>query len=175
MFSGPSGVGKDTVLDAWISRDTRVRRVVTTTTRAPRPGERNGVDYDFLDAETFLMKARNEEFLEFKEVHGHWYASPLAPTVAIRDAGGVAVLKIDVQGAMEAMVKLPDALTVFLLPPSEDELARRLRGRGTEDEEALARRLRNALDEIDLAHRYHHRLVNENVDDTVASLISLTA
>lgn len=170
MLSGPSGVGKDTVLDEWIALDPRVRRVVTTTTRAPRVGEVDGVDYDFVAPDEFLDKARAGEFLEFKEVHGAMYASPLASTLRMRDEGLIPVLKIDLQGALEAMVKLPDATTIFLLPPSIEELEKRLRGRGTDAEDAIDRRMRRAFDELDGARHYHHRIENRSVADTVAEI-----
>ncbi len=170
ILSGPSGVGKDTVIDAWREADPRVTRVVAATTRSPRAGERDGVDYRFIDVETFLEMAEEGAFLEFKEVHGHHYATPLRPLEALLSTGRVAVLKIDVQGAAEVTPRRPDATTVFLLPPSDGELERRIRGRGTEDEEAIARRLRNARDEIARSAAYAHRIVNDDLAEVVRRL-----
>ncbi len=174
ILSGPSGVGKDTVIDAWAARDPRVVRVVAYTTRGPRAGERDGIDYHFVTVDAFLECANAGEFLEAKEVHGHHYATPLKDMEALLAAGKVAVLKIDVQGALTAMALRPDAVSVFLLPPDPDELARRLRERGTDDEATVARRLENARGELALSERYAHRLVNDDVTTVVNRLVELT-
>lgn len=174
VLSGPSGVGKDTVLDAWIARNPRVQRVVTYTTRAPRPGEVDGVDYVFVKVDRFFEHARAGDFLEYKEVHGNHYASPLRDTERMLTEGRVAVLKIDVQGALTVMPLRPDAITVFLLPPDGDELARRIRERGTESDKEVVKRLQNAEGEIALAGEYAHRIVNRDVDEVVDELERLT-
>ena len=174
ILSGPSGVGKDTVIDAWRARDPRVERVVAYTTRAPRVGEVDGVDYHFVSVDQFLECAEAGDFLEAKEVHDHHYATPLKDMNALLKAGKVAVLKIDVQGALTVMALRPDAVSVFLLPPDPDELARRLRDRGTDDPAAIARRLDNARNEVALAERYAHRIVNDRVDAVVERLAGLT-
>ncbi|MBS1709357.1 MAG: guanylate kinase [Armatimonadetes bacterium] len=173
VLSGPSGVGKDTVIDAWCLRDPLVRRVVTYTTRVPRPGERDGVDYHFVSQESFDRSNSAGAFLEAKHVHGNWYASPLDDTLAMVEAGLLAVLKIDVQGAMVAMERMPWALTVMLMPPSDAELERRIRGRGTETDAVVAQRLQNAHDELAMAPWYQFQLVNDDVDTTVAALMAL--
>ena len=175
ILSGPSGVGKDTVLDAWMDADPLVKRVVSYTTRAPRNAEQNGIDYHFVSPERFHELANAGAFLEYKEVHGNWYATPLSDLNAMRDQGLTAVLKIDVQGALVAMEKCPDAITVFLLPPSRDELMRRLMSRGTEDAAALERRIQNAEFELAHAHHYRHQLVNEEIQDVVRQLQALKA
>lgn len=173
ILSGPSGVGKDTALAAWHAADPRVTRVVACTTRKARPGEVDGVDYHFVALEEFLRLAEAGEFLEFKEVYGNHYATPIRHMEAILDAGDVAVLKIDVQGAAEVMPKRPDAIPIFLLPPSDEELERRIRGRGTETEEATLRRLRVAREEIAFSAAYPHRIVNADVEDTVRKLMEI--
>src|SRR5689334_15018289 len=122
ILSGPSGVGKDTVLAAWQSSNPRVQRVVAYTTRAPRAGEQNGVDYHFVSRARFDELVEANAFLEHKIVHGNYYATPLADMEAMLNAGKIAVLKIDVQGAMEAMRLRPDALSIFLLPPNVEDL-----------------------------------------------------
>ena len=175
ILSGPSGVGKDTVIDAWRARDPRVTRVVAYTTRAPRAGEADGVDYHFVTTDVFLECAEAGEFLEAKEVHGHHYATPLKGMSVLLDAGKVAVLKIDVQGALTVMALRPDALSVFILPPSVEELERRLRDRGTDAPERVAQRLENAKGELALAERYQYRLVNDDVDAVVERLFDLTS
>ncbi len=174
ILSGPSGVGKDTIIDAWVQKNPRVKRVVAYTTRNPRPGEKNGVDYNFVPAPTFHELAEQGAFLEFKEVHGNHYATPLRDLDAMLEQGLIAVLKIDVQGALSAMDLRPDALTVFILPPDMDELERRIRDRGSDDPEAIERRLRNARDEMAVADRYRYQLINQDVDQVVEQLIHIT-
>lgn len=174
ILSGPSGVGKDTVIDAWRAHDPRVTRVVAYTTRAPRAGETEGVDYRFVTVDRFLEHEKAGDFLEAKEVHGNHYATPLRDMEALLEAGRIAVLKIDVQGALAAMDLRPDAVSVFLLPPDADELARRLRDRGTDDDAAVARRLENARGELALAERYTHKIVNDDVTNVVSRLMELT-
>ncbi|MFO0370505.1 MAG: guanylate kinase [Armatimonadota bacterium] len=170
ILSGPSGVGKDTVLDRWRARNPLVKRVVTYTTRAPRPGEEDGEDYHFRSNSEFLALAEQGAFLEWKEVHGNLYATPLADMEQMLADGLWAILKIDVQGAAEAVQRRPDALSIFLLPPSREELERRLRGRGTEDEAKVQQRLENALRELDAAGDYAHQVVNLDVETCVDEL-----
>jgi guanylate kinase len=167
ILSGPSGVGKDTVINAWQARNPDVARVVAYTTRDPRPGELDGMDYNFVSRELFHAKAADGDFLEFKEVHGNFYATPLSDMDAMLEDGKIAILKIDVQGALTAMELRSDALTVFLMPPSVEELEARIRGRGTEDDATIAKRLKNAHDEMSVRDRYQHIVVNQDVEDTV--------
>ncbi len=173
IFSGPSGVGKDTVLNAWTARNPRVQRVVAYTTRAPRPGEVEGVDYNFVPLDQFHKMASDGAFLEHKEVFGNWYATPLTDLDRMLDEDKIAVLKIDVQGALSAMALRADALTVFIMPPSEEELERRIRGRATDASDVIERRLRNAREEMALASRYRHVLVNHDVEELVKELETL--
>jgi guanylate kinase len=175
ILSGPSGVGKDTVINAWREVNPRVERVVAYTTRQPRPGEVDGVDYHFISHERFAECAAAGEFLEYKEVHDYHYATPLKDMEALLAKGCIAILKIDVQGALTVMSLRPEALTVFLLPPDSDELASRIRRRGTESDEAMAKRLAAAQAEIQLASRYEHAIVNDDVDRVVAELQRLVA
>jgi guanylate kinase len=170
ILSGPSGVGKDTVIDAWRAADPRVSRVVAYTTRSPRPGEVHGVDYHFVETWRFQEHVLAGDFLEYKEVHGNYYATPLRDLEAMLAAGSIAVLKIDVQGALTVMPLRPDAESIFLLPPDERELERRIRDRGTEGEDAIQRRLENARAEIALADKYRYRIINESVERVVQQL-----
>ncbi|MCG9895222.1 MAG: guanylate kinase [Fimbriimonadaceae bacterium] len=170
ILSGPSGVGKDTVIAAWQARNPRVRRVVACTTRSPRPGEVDGVDYRFLSDEEFRAQAEAGEFLEHMIVHGRGYATPWQGLQAIVDDGGIALLKIDVQGAEAVRRQMPNIVSIFLLPPTREELERRIRERGTEDEAALALRLKNAEEELAQAARYDHQVVNSDVEETVDRL-----
>jgi guanylate kinase len=170
ILSGPSGVGKDTIIDAWRATNPRVERVVAYTTRNPRMGEVDGLDYNFISVPDFQNKASKGEFLEFKEVHGNWYATPLTDMENLIEAGKVAILKIDVQGALHAMSLRKDAISIFILPPSMQELEARIRGRGLDDSEVIEKRLINAQDEVALAPKYHHQIVNLDVDLTVSLL-----
>lgn len=170
ILSGPSGVGKDTVIDAWKQSNPKVKRVVAYTTRSPRPGEENGNDYHFVTVEKFHQLAENDHFLEFKEVHGNWYATPLKDLDDMLAEGLIAILKIDVQGALAAMQIRQDAISIFLLPPSDEELTNRIQGRGTETPEVIQKRLENARNEIAESKKYHHRVVNKEVEQTVAEI-----
>jgi guanylate kinase len=171
ILSGPSGVGKDTIIDAWRAADPRIVRVVTYTTRKPRAGEVDGRDYNFVDISTFKYLLDQGHFWEHKVVHGHYYASPKKDTEAIIEQDKIPVLKIDVQGAIEVMHLRPDAITVFILPPSLEELEARIRGRKTDDEETIQKRLRNAHDEMALSDRYQLQIVNDDVDAVVRKLM----
>lgn len=170
IISGPSGVGKDTIIDAWKLIDQTVERVVAYTTRSPRDGEVNGVDYHFVTRETFEQLAEKGYFLEHKEVHGNYYATPLVDLERMVAEGKTAILKIDVQGALSVMELRPDIVSVFLLPPSWKELERRLTDRGTEDKEKLIKRLKNAQQEIDQAPHYQYQIINDTVENCVAKL-----
>lgn len=171
ILSGPSGVGKDTVIDAWCARNPQVQRVIAATTRPPRPGEVDGVHYHFRGDEDFKAMARVGELIEYKFVHGYYYGTPLKQTERLLQSGSIAILKIDVQGGIDVMQKRPDAVSIFLMPPSEEELERRLRRRGTEREGDVALRLRNAQDEVKIATQtYSHLVVNDKVDRVVDQL-----
>lgn len=173
IFSGPSGVGKDTVLNRWMDQDPRVCRVVAYTTRTMRAGEVDGVDYRFVTLEEFRSLIADGAFLEFKEVFGNLYGTPLHDMEQLLSQGKIAVLKIDVQGALTAMKLRPDAITIFIMPPSMAELERRIRSRNSDPSDVIERRLRTARDEMALAPEYRHVLINGNVDDLVSQLQAL--
>jgi guanylate kinase len=170
VLSGPSGVGKDTVLVALRRLDPTLRYSVSYTTRAPRPGEVDGVSYSFIDEATFRRMADAGEFLEWAEVHGHRYGTSEARVREALDRGEDIVLKIDVQGAAWIRPRVAGAILIFLLPPSEDELRRRLVTRDTEDPAALELRYRNAVDELAECAAYDHRVVNDDVDRAAAEI-----
>jgi guanylate kinase len=141
IISGPSGVGKDTIIDALRARprDPDYHYVVTCTTRGPRPGEVAGVSYQFLTPEAFHRLREAGELLEANEVHGNWYGTPRQDVADALAAGHDVILKIDVQGAQVVKERVPDALLVFLVPPSLEALFQRLRSRATETADELAR------------------------------------
>ncbi len=167
IISGPSGAGKTTLLDRVFARSRRpLVPSVSATTRAPRPGERDGVDYHFLSREEFARRRAEGDFLESCEVFGQgdWYGtlrSEVTPSLA---AGKWVVLEIDVQGTQNVLRQHPDAVTVFVQPESWAELERRLRDRGTENATALARRLEVARGELNNADRYRYRVTNIDAD-----------
>jgi guanylate kinase len=163
IISGPSGVGKDTIIDALRHRrrDREYHYVITCTTRARRPGEVDGVNYHFLTRDAFQQLRDAGEFLEANQVHGHWYGTPRRQ---VRDAladGRDVILKIDVQGAQVVKETVPDALLIFLVPPSLEDLFHRLRSRATENADELELRQRNAAIELARQHDYDHVVVNE--------------
>jgi guanylate kinase len=166
IISGPSGVGKDTIIEALHRRKHRppYHYVVTCTTRARRPGEIDGVSYNFLTLDQFKALRDAGELLEANEVHGHWYGTPRA---GVRDAlarGQHAILKIDVQGAQVVKSCIPDALLVFVVPPSLETLFQHLKARRTESADELELRQRNAALELARKDDYDHVVVNEEGD-----------
>ncbi len=170
IVSGPSGVGKDTILDAWMRRDPNVVRVIAYTTREPRPGEQDGVDYHFVSTTEFQDLIIQNAFLEYKEVHGNYYGTPRFHLQELLDSGKTAILKIDVQGALQVMQIRPDIVTVFLVAPSWEVLVERLTRRGTESGPKLEERLRTALFELEHSDHYQHVIINENIEDCVSQL-----
>ncbi len=173
ILSGPSGVGKDTIIDEWKRHDPRVVRVIAYTTRNPREGEVDGVDYHFVSRERFLELAHSGAFLEYKEVHGNFYATPLSDMEALLIKGYIAILKIDVQGAIDVMPLRPDAVSVFLLPPDVNELRRRIEDRGRDNPADITRRMQNSEWEMSQASGYQYQIVNDEVATVVERLKQL--
>ncbi len=166
VISGPSGAGKTTLLKKLFERCPELRASVSATTRPPRPSERDGVDYHFLSDNEFQRRRAAEEFLECCEVfgRGYWYGTLRDEVSPSLEAGKSIVLEIDVQGAMAVLEQYPDAVTLFVHPSSLDELERRLRGRGTETEASIQRRLEVARRELARAEDYRHQVLNDDVD-----------
>ncbi len=170
ILSGPSGVGKDTLIDAWRQFNASIVRVVACTTRKPRKNEVDGIDYHFLNETEFEQKILNSEFLEYKKVHQSYYGTPISQVESLLQDNKVAILKIDVQGALEVMDNRDDAISIFILPPSTKELKRRLTSRQTDSPEQVQIRLETALKEIELADQYQYKVVNENITTAVEQL-----
>jgi guanylate kinase len=167
IISGPSGVGKDTIIDALRRRDAEAGRdgdryyVVTCTTRAPRNGEVDGINYHFMSREEFLDQRAARGFLEANEVHGNWYGSPRGPVRDALVAGRDVILKIDVQGAQVVKEQVTEALLIFIVPPSLETLFDRLRSRATETADELETRQADAAVELARQKDYDHIVVNE--------------
>ena len=175
VVSGPSGAGKSTVARRLVERpEARARLSISATTRPPRGEERDGVDYIFLDRAAFEAARERGEFLEWAEVHGHLYGTPIGPIRAAMAAGISPILVIDVQGGLLVRERVPGALLVFLNTPSPEVLEARLRSRGTDDEATIRRRLENARREVEVGRReYPIQVVNDQVDLAVAALIQV--
>ncbi len=162
VISGPSGVGKDAALVELKKLGLPWHFAVTATTRPPRPEERDGVDYLFLDSDTFHKMRERDQFLECAEVYGRWYGVPRSQVREGFTSGKDVILKIDVQGAETVRQLAPEALFIFLVPSSFEELARRLSRRQTETPEEADRRLRSAREELSQVSRYDYRVVNRD-------------
>lgn len=174
LISGPSGTGKGTVCDLLRQKHPEISYSISATTRQPRPGEQDGVNYYFYTKEKFREMIDQGQLLEWAEVYGNFYGTPKQKVLDRLEAGEDILLEIDTQGALNVMKVMPEGLFIFLLPPSLEELAARLKGRGTETEESLHRRLGAAVDEIKLAAKYRYVVVNDKVEDaeeTIANII----
>jgi len=173
VIAGPSGVGKGTIVRHLLDRLPRLRVSVSATTRPPRSSERDGVDYFFVSDDAFSRMAREGGLLEWAEVFGHRYGTPVRPVQEALAAGHDVVLEIDVQGAFQVREKMPSAVLILLEPPSMAELERRLRTRATEDEQRLAERLATTGWELDQRAWFDHTVVNDDLEGAVDRLVAI--
>lgn len=173
VLSGPSGVGKGTMYSRLLKIMPELTVSVSATTRKPRDGEINGVHYYFMNKDKFVCMRENGEFLEWAETVGNYYGTPKAPVLSKLSEGKDVLLEIDVKGARQIKAAYPDCVTIFVLPPSESELARRLRGRGTETDEQVKARLALAVSEIGESGEFDHRVVNADLDTAVAEVTDI--
>lgn len=170
VLAGPSGTGKTTLARRLVEGSGEYCFSVSATTRPPRAGERDGVDYHFVDRSGFEAMVERGELAEWAEVHGRLYGTPRRELEAASGRGRHVVLDIDVQGARQIRAASPNALLVFVLPPSVDALVQRLTGRGTERDAQVARRLRTALEELKAVPEFDHVVVNEDLDRCVEEI-----
>jgi len=175
VISGFSGAGKGTLVRELLHRHKEYALSVSMTTRAPRPGEQDGVEYFFTDRECFEDTIRRDGLIEHAEYCGNYYGTPRAYVESQLEAGKNVILEIEIQGALKVKAKYPESLLIFLTPPSADELKRRLMGRGTESAEVIERRLSRAVEESEGIEAYDYIVVNDKLEECVEELHSLVA
>ena len=163
VFTAPSGAGKTTIRDGLLSERPDILYSISATTRDKRPGEEDGVDYFFVKEDRFREMIQNDELLEWAEVHGHYYGTPKSFVKKNIKKGKIIIMDIDVQGGVNVKKRFPDAVFVFILPPSFEELRKRLNERGTDSMETIDLRLENAKKEIALMYNYNYLVINENI------------
>ena len=164
VITAPSGAGKTSLIDALVRADSSLKLSVSYTTRAPRPGEKNGVDYHFVDDAAFLAMQARGEFLESAEVHGYRYGTSKKVITEALARGADLILEIDWQGARQVRGLYPHCVGIFIHPPSVHELERRMRARGQDSEAVIRRRLQNAREELAHAHEFKYAIINKDFD-----------
>ena len=170
IISGPSGVGKSSLLKRLLANHDNLRFSVSTTTRQPRVGETDGIDYNFVTKEQFTADIEADMFLEWAVVHGNYYGTSSKQIQTMTDAGLDVILDIDVQGSQNLMKKNIDGIYIFIAPPSIEELKKRLIGRGTDSEEVIATRLKNAETEMSYMDKYPNIVINDVLDQAYTKL-----
>lgn len=170
VISGSSGVGKGTVIKKFLENNPNFKLSVSCTTRAKRPGEENGVNYFYLTRDEFMQAVENDEFLEWAEFSGNCYGTNKKFVQQGLNNNEDILLEIDTQGALQVKKKMDNAVLIFILPPSMDELERRLRGRGTETEDAIQKRLNTVKSEMENAKHFNYRVINDEVGRAVSEI-----
>ena len=173
ILTGPSGVGKGTVVKEILDKDKNICLSVSATTRSPRKGEKEGENYHFLSEENFIEMINKNLFLEWAKFAGNYYGTPLSFVKDKIEDGFIVLLEIEVEGAKQIKDKFPDSLSIFILPPSKEELERRIRNRGTEKEEAINRRLSRSTYEIASSDEFDFKVTNRDVDETAERIIKI--
>ena len=173
VVSGPSGVGKGTVVSEMMRRNAEIALSISATTRGKRAGEEEGVNYFFKTEADFLKMIENGGFLEWAQFCGNYYGTPKAPVEKKLSEGKDVILEIELQGAMEVKKNFPESILIFIAPPTLEELVSRIRNRGTEGEEAIALRMETAKKEIQSAKEYDYILVNCSVEETAENILSI--
>ena len=173
ILTGPSGVGKGTVVKEILGKDKNIWLSISATTRQPREGEKEGENYYFLNQEKFKEMIEQNLFLEWAQFAANYYGTPLFSINEKIKKGFTVLLEIEVEGARQIKNKFPNSLSIFLLPPDKEELERRIRNRGTEKEESIKKRLSRANYEISVSNQFDFALTNQNVDETAKKIIKL--
>lgn len=173
VISSPSGGGKSTVIRTLLVMDPGLSYSISATTRAPRNGEVDGQDYLFLSQDEFRKRIEENAFIEWAQVHGAYYGTLYDPLTACLDEGKTILLDIDVQGGMQIKSRIPDAVLIFLYPPSFAALRERLKNRGTESDDTIHRRLDVAKDEIEVGKQYDFHVINSHIKETVHEVITI--
>ena len=173
LYTGSSGVGKGTIMQELLKRDKNIRLSVSNTTRPPIEGEIDGVHYNFVTKEQFESLIQKDGYLEYAEYCGNYYGTPKQQVEDLLNQGYDVFLEIEVCGGLQIMEKYPDVLSIFVLPPSIDTLEKRLRRRGTEDEETILKRLGEAKREIEFSEKYKYVVVNDRLEDAVDEILDI--
>ncbi|RQD70332.1 MAG: guanylate kinase [Tindallia sp. MSAO_Bac2] len=173
VISGPSGTGKGTLVKHLLKRNNKIQLSVSATTRKPRPGEVDGVNYFFLNKNEFEEKLTHGEFLEHAEVYGNYYGTPKAFVENQLNRGHNVLLEIDIVGAMQIRKKFKEAVFLFIIPPSLEELQRRIENRGTETPEQMTKRMDSALEEIRELEQYDYVILNDDIDKATGLIESI--
>jgi guanylate kinase len=175
VITGPSGVGKGTLIRGLMERLAQLELSVSATTRAPRPGEHDGIDYHFLSSGEFERHVRNGDFVEYADYAGRRYGTLRSELEQRVDKGAPVVLEIEVQGARQVRAAMPEAVQVFIAPPSLNALRTRLIGRGTDGAEEVERRLAVAQQELAARDEFAHVVVNDRLEDALSKLVAIVA
>lgn len=170
VIAGPSGVGKGTVIKELLNNNENITLSVSSTTRKPRPNETDGVNYNFLTEEQFENLIKKDEFLEWAVYNGNHYGTSKTVVDNALQNGKSIILEIEIQGALQVMKKCEDAVFIFILPPSYEELEKRLRGRNTEDEQTIQNRLKITQKELEIGKKFKYSVVNDTVENAVSKI-----
>ena len=173
IISGPSGSGKDTLLGVLFKKCPELEFSISSITRDMREGEKEGEKYNFISRECFEKMIAEDELLEYNVYVGNYYGTPKKPVLEAVNSGKDIFIEVDVNGAAKIREKLPEAVSIFIMPPSFEELKKRLSGRGTESEEVIEKRMNSALSEIKRAEEYDYIVVNDDIDTAVNDIIAI--
>lgn len=175
VISGPSGAGKGTICKSFLERNNNVVLSVSATTRSPRNGEVEGVNYYFMSKEEFKVKIEADDFLEYAEVYDNYYGTPKSNVEEVLESGKDVILEIDIQGALKVKENTQEGVFIFILPPSMEELKQRIINRGSETKESLMKRFKSAYKEINFVSKYNYAVVNDEVELAVQKLEAIIA